>query len=190
MKRLFLELKASVLEKLLSPGIWLWPLLHRQKEYPKLTSPTEVIRLKTMMAELPRRKVRNKLNSWKNCSVRKRPLRRRSRCCPCARLAVTSRELKISLHSWRRQKHSFYSGLPEAVRRATYNRLILNEKAQMTDISHRQEYASLLSLQMVPRLSDKFIYLACESTYHQVLLRYGEVLNLGCQSQPQRVHHY
>ncbi|MCU6201347.1 hypothetical protein [Enterobacter cloacae] len=74
MKRLFLELKAYVLEKLLSPRIWLWPLLHRQKEYPKLTSTTEVIRLKTMMTELPRRKVRNKLNSWKNCSVRKKAI--------------------------------------------------------------------------------------------------------------------
>jgi putative transposase len=68
-----------------------------------------------------------------------------------------------------------------------YNRLSVNEEAQIRDICHRPEYASLPPSQIVPRLADKGLYLASESTFYRVLRRYGEVHRRGRQLRPQRV---
>ncbi len=104
-----------------------------------------------------------------------------------ARRAVACREVNISLRTWRRWQHSSCDGRPEAVRPVPYNRLSVNEEAQIRDICHQPEYASLPPSQIVPRLADKGLYLASESTFYRVLRRYGEVHRRGRQLRPQRV---
>ncbi|WP_081878504.1 hypothetical protein [Serratia sp. DD3] len=54
-------------------------------------------------------------------------------------------------------------------------------------VCHQPEYANLPPSQLVPRLADKGVYLASESTFYQVLRRYGEVHHRGRRLKPSRV---
>lgn len=74
-----------------------------------------------------------------------------------------------------------------AIHPAPTNRLSVEEEQQIRDICHQPEYASLPPSQIVPRLADKGIYLASESTFYRVLRRYGEVHHRGRRIKPGRV---
>lgn len=104
-----------------------------------------------------------------------------------ARLSVACREVNISLHTWRRWQHSPRDQRPEAVRPVPFNRLSLEEENRIRDICHESEYASLSPSQIVPRLADKGLYLASESTFYRVLRRSGEVHRRGRQARRQKV---
>ncbi len=59
------------------------------------------------------------------------------------------------------------------------NRLTPEEERQILAVCHQPEYASLPLSQIVPRLADHGVYLACESTFYRVLRRHGEVHHRG-----------
>lgn len=73
------------------------------------------------------------------------------------------------------------------VRQPPVNRLSLEEEQQILDICHQPEYAGLPPSKIVPRLADKGLYLASESTFYHVLRRAGEVHHRGRQCKPRRV---
>ena len=98
-------------------------------------------------------------------------------------MAITCREVNISLHTWRRWQHSPVDRRPEAVRPAPSNRLSPAEEARVRDICHQSEYTSQPPSQIVPHLADKGIYLASESTFYRILRRYGEVHHRGRQTR-------
>ncbi|AJJ10558.1 integrase core domain protein [Yersinia rohdei] len=76
---------------------------------------------------------------------------------------------------------------PEASRPEPVNRLSQEEETLIRDICHEPEYASLPPSQIVPRLADKGVYLASESSFYRVLRRSGEVHRRGRQARQQRV---
>ncbi|WP_196303919.1 helix-turn-helix domain-containing protein, partial [Yersinia pseudotuberculosis] len=74
-----------------------------------------------------------------------------------------------------------------AVRPTPGNRLSAEEEQHIRAVCHQPEYASLPPSQIVPRLADKGVYLASESTFYRVLRRYGEVHYRGRCLKPGRV---
>lgn len=76
---------------------------------------------------------------------------------------------------------------PEVSRSEPFNRLSQEEETRIRDICHEPEYASLPPSQIVPRLADKGIYLASESSFYRVLRRSGEVHRRGRQTRQQKV---
>lgn len=104
-----------------------------------------------------------------------------------ARRAVACREVNLSLRTWRRWQRSPEDGRPAAVRPAPANRLSAEEEAQIRNTCHKPEYASLPPSQIVPRLADKGIYLASESTFYRILRRCGEVHHRGRKRRAERV---
>lgn len=73
------------------------------------------------------------------------------------------------------------------VRPIPLNRLSPEEEDRIRDICHEPEYASLPPSQIVPRLADKGVYLASESSFYRVLRRSGEVHRRGRQARRQKV---
>ncbi|VEB63284.1 Integrase core domain [Providencia rustigianii] len=104
-----------------------------------------------------------------------------------ARLAVACREVQLSLRTWRRWQKSPSDGRPGAVRPAPVNKLSLDEEQQIRDVCHQPEYASLPPSQIVPKLADKGIYIASESTFYRVLRRHGEIQHRGRQQRAKKV---
>ena len=76
---------------------------------------------------------------------------------------------------------------PEVSRPEPFNRLSQEEETRIRAICHEPEYASLPPSQIVPRLADKGLYLASESTFYRVLRRSGEVHRRGRQARQQKV---
>lgn len=68
---------------------------------------------------------------------------------------------------------------PEARRPAPKNRLTPDERQQILDVCNQPEYASLPPSQIVPKLADKGIYLASESTFYRVLKAAGQLHHRG-----------
>uniref|UniRef100_UPI00398D2284 helix-turn-helix domain-containing protein n=1 Tax=Pectobacterium versatile TaxID=2488639 RepID=UPI00398D2284 len=68
-----------------------------------------------------------------------------------------------------------------------FNRLSPEEENRIRGVCHEPEYASLPPSQIVPRLADRGIYLASESTFYRVLRRSGEVHRRGRQARQQKV---
>ncbi|UFK41104.1 IS3 family transposase [Pectobacterium parvum] len=104
-----------------------------------------------------------------------------------ARLAIACREVNISLRTWRRWQCFPRDRRAEAVRAVPFNRLSPEEENRIRDVCHEPEYASLPPSQIVPRLADRGIYLASESTFYRVLRRSGEVHRRGRQARQQKV---
>ena len=103
------------------------------------------------------------------------------------RLAIACREVNLSLRTWRRWQRSSRDRRQDAVRPASPNKLSAEEENRIRDICHEPEYASLPPSQIVPRLADKGLYLASESTFYRILRRSGEVHSRGRQTRRQKV---
>lgn len=103
------------------------------------------------------------------------------------RLAIACREVNLSLRTWRRWQRSSRDRRQDAVRPASPNKLSAEEENRIRDICHEPEYASLPPSQIVPRLADKGLYLASESTFYRILRRSGEVHGRGRQTRRQKV---
>ncbi len=103
-----------------------------------------------------------------------------------ARLMVALGKAQISLRTWRRWQHNREDKRPSAPRLAPKNRLSIEEEQRILTLCHQAEYASLPPSQIVPRLADKGIYLASESTFCRVLHRQGEAHRRGRQRTTQR----
>lgn len=95
--------------------------------------------------------------------------------------------MNLGLRTWQCwQKHHEDSCLT-AVRLVPVNRLSPEEEQQIRETCHQSEYASLPLSQIAPRLADKGIYLASESTFYRILRRSGEVHRRGRQARQQKV---
>ncbi|VUT02513.1 hypothetical protein SB6419_01727 [Klebsiella spallanzanii] len=104
-----------------------------------------------------------------------------------ARLTVACREASLSLRTWRRWQKNLQDRRETAKRPVPVNRLSAEEEQRIRDICHQKEYESLPPSQIVPRLADKGIYIASESTFYRVLRKHGEVHHRGRRAYPQRV---
>lgn len=104
-----------------------------------------------------------------------------------ARRAVACREVDLSLRTWQRWQTRPEDRRADAVRPMPANRLSVEEEQQIRTLCHQPEYASLPPSQIVPRLADKGIYLASESSFYRVLRRHGEVHQRGRQMKATRI---
>lgn len=104
-----------------------------------------------------------------------------------ARREVACREVELSVRTWQRWQKSPEDQRATAIRPVSGNRLSVEEEQQIRAVCHQTEYASLPPSQIVPRLADKGIYLASESTFYRVLRRHGEVHHRGRRLRPTRV---
>lgn len=68
-----------------------------------------------------------------------------------------------------RWHHRAEDGRPGAVRPAPANKLSEVERARVLAIANQPEHASLTPHQIVPRLADRGLYVASESTFYRVL---------------------
>lgn len=73
---------------------------------------------------------------------------------------------------------------PEAVRPAPSHQLTTEEKDAILAICHEPEYASLPPSQIVPKLADKGIYLASESSFYRVLKAANQLHHRGRSQKP------
>ncbi|WP_330983936.1 MULTISPECIES: helix-turn-helix domain-containing protein, partial [Enterobacterales] len=100
---------------------------------------------------------------------------------------MACREVELSERTWQRWQKSPEDRRTTVIRPEPTNRLSVEEEQQIRAVCHQPEYASLPPSQIVPRLADKGIYLASESTFYRVLRRSGEVHLRGRQAKPSRV---
>ncbi len=80
----------------------------------------------------------------------------------CAGLGVSARTVQ-------RWQHNETDRRAQAVRAAPSNKLSEAEREEIVSIANQPEYASLPPHQIVPRLADKGVYVASESTFYRVL---------------------
>lgn len=100
---------------------------------------------------------------------------------------MACREIELSVRTWQRWQKSPEDRRATAIRPVPTHRLSVEEEQQIRTLCHQPEYASLPPSQIVPRLADKGVYLACESTFYRVLRRYGEVHHRGRRLRPGRL---
>jgi transposase len=78
-------------------------------------------------------------------------------------------ELGVSVRTVQRWRHQAEDGRPGAVRAAPSNKLSEAEREQVLAIANEAAHASLAPHQIAPRLADKGVYVASESTFYRVL---------------------
>jgi len=76
---------------------------------------------------------------------------------------------------------------PQAERVVQPHQLTHAEEAAILDTCNEQEYQSLPPSQIVPRLADKGLYLASESSFYRVLKKYQQVNHRGRMKPPRKV---
>ena len=104
------------------------------------------------------------------------------------RLEPACRELNITPRTYQR----WTSGggevntdqRPEAVRPAPGNKLSLEERESVLRTCHEPQYASLPPGQIVPKLADRGVYIASESSYYRVLHAAKEQHHRGRSLKP------
>ena len=101
----------------------------------------------------------------------------------CQELEITIR----TLQRWTETGELKEDGRPTAVRPAPANKLSDAERQGLLELCNRAEYASLPPGQIVPRLADQGIYLACESTFYRVLKEHGQLHHRGRSRAPRKV---
>ena len=72
---------------------------------------------------------------------------------------------------------------PHAVRPEPANKLSAHEKQEILEVVNSKEYASLPPTQIVPKLADKGIYIASESSFYRVLRKH-KMLNHRGKAKP------
>jgi transposase InsO family protein len=108
-----------------------------------------------------------------------------------ARQSKACEILEISCRSFRRWK-SEASCLVDQRRQAAQNRscsyaLTTEEKERMIEICNSPEYQSLPPSQIVPKLADKGMYMASESSFYRVLKAYGQNHRRGRAQHPRAI---
>lgn len=102
------------------------------------------------------------------------------------RLEPACEETEISLRTYRRW---LIGGIvqpdqrPEAIRPEPRNKLSKEEKDAMVYVTNQPEYASLPPCQIVPKLADKGIFMASESSFYRVLHEREQVQHRGKTQQ-------
>jgi putative transposase len=97
-------------------------------------------------------------------------------------MAPACEEAEICLRTYRRWVKAgqvLSDQRPQATRPAPQNKLSDDEKAAILAICNQDEYASVPPSQIVPRLADKGIYMASESSFYRVLHSFDQVHHRG-----------
>lgn len=103
-----------------------------------------------------------------------------------ARRDKACEELDVSVRTVQRWSHRAEDGRPGAVRAAPSNKLSEAEREQVLAIANQPEHASLAPHQIVPRLADKGVYVASESTFYRVLKAANQQHRRGRARRPSR----
>ncbi|VEG87698.1 putative transposase [Yersinia pseudotuberculosis] len=138
--------------------------------------PAQIAQWKQAFLQVPSGEERQQFIAWINEAV-----------AAGARRAVACREVELSVRTWQRWQTSPEDQRTTAIRPEPTNRLRVEEEQQIRAVCHQPEYANLPPSQIVPRLADKGVYLASESTFYRVLRRHGEVHHRGRCLKPGRV---
>lgn len=104
-----------------------------------------------------------------------------------ARLWKACNELGISkrtFHRWKETDSEFIDKRTICERPEPANKLSKEEKQEILDIVHSEEYADLPPSQIVPILADKGKYIASESSYYRVLREANEMKHRGLSKPP------
>jgi putative transposase len=105
-----------------------------------------------------------------------------------ARQEKVAQELELSTRTLRRWRDEEGQVLQDnrqiVVRPEPKNKLSIVERQRVIEICNQVEYASLPPSQIVPRLADKGIYLASESTFYRVLKAQGQQHHRGKSKAP------
>lgn len=89
-----------------------------------------------------------------------------------ARLEPACEILNISTRTyqrWAKEGSKTRDKRPCAKRKPPKNKLSEKEKAQIIEVCNKPEYADLTPVQIIPKLADKGIYIASESSFYRVL---------------------
>ena len=104
-----------------------------------------------------------------------------------ARLALACRELNISERTYQRWIQGDgikEDGRPHAVRPEPKNKLTIAEKEKILEVVNTSEFANSPPSQIVPKLADRQIYMASESTFYRVLREYSMQNHRGRSKKP------
>jgi len=104
-----------------------------------------------------------------------------------ARIKPCCDETQISLRTYRRWVASsivMADKRPIAIRPVPSNKLSEEEISKIHDICHQPEYANLPPSQIVPRLADKGVYIASESSFYRILKQHEELHHRGRAKAP------
>ena len=89
-----------------------------------------------------------------------------------ARRTIACEELGVSIRTlqrWVKDGEVSADQRPLATRPDPRNKLTEAERARVLEVSNETEYASLPPSQIVPKLADKGVYIASESTFYRIL---------------------
>ena len=78
---------------------------------------------------------------------------------------------------------------PEAKRQEPANKLSKIERQRVLDCCNNPEYASLPPSQIVPRMADKGLYIASESSFYRILKEADQLQHRG-HSKPRKAVNY
>ena len=93
-----------------------------------------------------------------------------------------------TLKRWRRANGAVAEDQrPQAERAVQPHQLTHAEEAAILDTCNEREYQSLPPSQIVPRLADKGLYLASESSFYRVLKKHQQVNHRGRMKPPRKV---
>lgn len=95
-------------------------------------------------------------------------------------------EADISLRTYRRWAKGgniVSDKRPDAIRKKPANKLSEEERDAIVEVVNQPEYASLPPSQIVPKLADKRIYMASESSFYRVLHERSQVQHRGKTQQ-------
>lgn len=104
-----------------------------------------------------------------------------------ARLAPACRVAGISARTcqrWCQDGRTTSDRRPVAPRPEPANKLTAEERKRVLDVCHKPEYAGLPPVQIVPRLADRGIYIASESSFYRILHEAGEQHHRGRSRKP------
>lgn len=98
----------------------------------------------------------------------------------CLEIGLTSR----TFQRWTSDGELSEDGRPHAKRKDPRNKLSKEEELVIIETCNQPEYRSLPPSQIVPKLADKKIYLASESTIYRVLKKYTQQHHRGKSKKP------
>ena len=104
-----------------------------------------------------------------------------------ARIKLCCEEAQISLRTYRRWVTTSVvveDKRPSAIRPIPSNKLSEEEILMIRDICHQPEYANLPPSQIIPKLADKGIYIASESSFYRILKQHEELHHRGRAKAP------
>lgn len=104
-----------------------------------------------------------------------------------ARLCRACEELSISKRTFNRWKNNDSEYVDKRTicnRPEPANKITQEEKEKILEVVNSEEYSSLPPSQIVPKLADKDLYIASESTFYRVLKENGQLKHRGLSKQP------